>query len=111
MYDVGAMSNDEQDRIVGAVFNRLRAAQKHEQCLRSKLNQIASDYRRTAEAITSRGSMPYVDGDQLRVPRENLDPPVHLWDRQTIEDTLTAYAAAARESTEADTDWQAHQSS
>ena len=34
----------------GAAFNRLKAARQQEQCLMSKLNRIALDYRRAADA-------------------------------------------------------------
>ena len=103
------MSNDERDRIVGAAFTRLQTAREQECCLRSKLGQIALDYQRTAEAIKTRGRMPVVDGDRLRVPHEDFDPPVRLWDSQELSETLTAYHAAAREYAEADAGWKMHQ--
>jgi hypothetical protein len=40
------MSKKEQNEIVGAAFRRLKAAQKQEQCLRSKLGRISRDYQR-----------------------------------------------------------------
>ena len=55
------MSND------GAAFNRLKAARQQEQCLMSKLNRIALDYRRAADAINNtRGRMPYVGSSLVR---------------------------------------------
>ena len=100
------MRTDEQNIIIGATFARFQAAQKQEQYMRSKLNHIALDYKRTAAALNAREvPMPYAQGDELRSSQDNFDPPVRLWDRQELEDTLAAHSAAAAEYAKAEADW------
>ena len=74
--------------------------------MRSKLNHIALDYKRTAAALNAREvPMPYAQEGELRSAHDNFDPPVRLWDRQELEDTLAAHAVATAEYAEAEADW------